>query len=224
MPRDLTVAVEGHGVQGQLSRPPQPGAPATYRVSAMRPSAHPFQMRVKAANFSETFNGTLVSVLWDVTVFKWSQATDPRTNIDLWRKLASDKTAVSTQVKRLSLQFGNGGPGDQPSLKPLATAELGSNHFGLIAQSSLPLSAGTWTFSTLSDDGIRVTVDDKPVINNWTWHGPTRNTGEITLDRDKTVNIKVEYFEIDGYAVLDLGITPHPKIMSPEKKLQTAAR
>jgi hypothetical protein len=54
-------------------------------------------------------------------------------------------------------------------------------------------------------------VDDKPVINDWTWHGPTRNTGEITLDKDKTVNIKVEYFEIDGYAVLDLGITPHPK-------------
>ena len=78
----------------------------------------------------------------------------------------------------------------------------------MIAHTHLALSAGTWEFPTLSDDGIRVTVDGVPVIDNWTWHGPTRNTGELTLDRDKTVEIKVEYFEIDGHAVLDLEITP----------------
>ena len=49
-------------------------------------------------------------------------------------------------------------------------------------------------------------MDGEPVIDNWSWHGPTRNTGELTLDRDKTVEIQVEYFEIDGHAVLDLEI------------------
>jgi beta-glucosidase len=81
----------------------------------------------------------------------------------------------------------------------------------LIARTRLPLSAGTWEFTTLSDDGIRVLVDGKQVIENWAWHGPTRNTGALTLDKDETTEIVVEHFEIDGYAVLELGIARKPE-------------
>ncbi len=76
------------------------------------------------------------------------------------------------------------------------------------ARTRLPLSKGTWELSTLSDDGVRVTVDGKPVIENWSWHGPTRDKGELTLTKDKTVEIVVEHFQIDGYAVLEFGIAP----------------
>ena len=65
-----------------------------------------------------------------------------------------------------------------------------------------------WEFTTLSDDGIRVIVDGKPVIENWAWHGPTRDAGTLELGEDKTIEIEVEHFEIDGYAVLELAITP----------------
>jgi len=208
MPRTPVVTVEGHGIKGLRSQPPHPGLPTTYTISAIRPGVYPYQVQVKAGGFSETFTGTLISVAWDVTFFKWTQATDPREHLDAWRKLASGSTAISTQVSRLSFLYGGGGPSAQPSLTSLDAAHLGSNHFGMMARTRLALSAGTWSVSTLSDDGIRVTVDGDPVIDNWTWHGPTRNTGELTLDRDKTVEIKVEYFEIDGHAVLDLEITP----------------
>ncbi len=165
-------------------------------------------MHVNGQNLDETFAGILISSVWDVTFFKWTQATDPREHIDAWRKLAQGNTAISTQVKRLSFPYGGGGPSTQKFDKAPATAELGNNHFGMIARTSLALSAGTWEFAALSDDGIHVTVDGQAVIDNWTWHGPTRNVGELELSQDKTVEIVVEHFEIDGHAVLELEISP----------------
>ncbi len=42
-------------------------------------------------------------------------------------------------------------------------------------------SNGSYMFETYSDDGVRLKVDGNTVINNWTLHGPTINTGNITL-------------------------------------------
>jgi hypothetical protein len=63
----------------------------------------------------------------------------------------------------------------------------------------------------LSDDGIRVSVDGKPVIENWTWHGPTHDSGTLDFAADKTVEIVAEHFQIDGYAVLLFSLSPHTK-------------
>ena len=77
----------------------------------------------------------------------------------------------------------------------------------MIARTQLPLSAGTWEFRTLSDDGVRVMVDSELIIDNWTWHGPTQDTGTWRLTEERTVEIVVEHFDIDGYAVLELEIS-----------------
>ncbi len=76
----------------------------------------------------------------------------------------------------------------------------------MVARARLPLKRGIWEFSTLSDDGVRVSVDGKPVIENWSWHGPTRDSGKLELAGDKTVEITVEHFQIDGYAVLEFSL------------------
>ena len=80
----------------------------------------------------------------------------------------------------------------------------------MVAKARLPLVKGTWELQTLSDDGVRVSVDGKPVIENWAWHGPTRNSGKLELEADKTVEIVVEHFQIDGYAVLEFSLAPAP--------------
>jgi hypothetical protein len=61
---------------------------------------------------------------------------------------------------------------------------------------------------TLSDDGVRVTADGRSVIDNWTWHGATADKGTLEVAEDKTVEIVVEYFEIDGAAVLEFELAP----------------
>jgi len=81
------------------------------------------------------------------------------------------------------------------------------DYFGMIAKTRLPLSAGKWEFAALSDDGIRLTVDGRAIIDNWTWHGPTPDTATFELQTAKTVEITVEHFEIDGYAVLEMKVS-----------------
>ena len=61
--------------------------------------------------------------------------------------------------------------------------------------------SGTYTFRTQSDDGIRLWVGGAPVINNWTDHGPTYNTGTVTLSAGQYYPVTLEYYERGGGAV-----------------------
>jgi len=208
LPPGADVTVEGPHVTGQLSAPEDAEHKIAYTVAADRPGVYPYRIQLKAENWRQEVSGTLVSATWNVTFFGWTTATDPREDLGAWRKLSEAPAAVSGTVKQLRFPYGWGGPSDLKLSPTITDAHLGADHFGMIARTQLPLTAGAWEFVTLSDDGVRVTVDGAPIIDNWTWHGPTRNTGTLTLPADKTVEIVVEHFEIDGYAVLELAISP----------------
>ena len=66
---------------------------------------------------------------------------------------------------------------------------------------------GKWRFTTISDDGVRVLIDAKTVIENWTWHVPTKDSKVLELAEDREVDVIVEYFEIDGNATIKLDVT-----------------
>jgi alpha-D-xyloside xylohydrolase len=63
---------------------------------------------------------------------------------------------------------------------------------------------GRYTILTTSNDGIRVKIDDKTVLENWTPHGATVDMGEIQLEANKKYKITVEYFQTLGGAVTKL--------------------
>ncbi|MGH7213862.1 MAG: PA14 domain-containing protein, partial [Tepidisphaeraceae bacterium] len=62
----------------------------------------------------------------------------------------------------------------------------------------------TYTFSTLSDDGVRLWINGQLIINNWTDHAPTINKGTIALEAGKKYDFKLEYFEAHGGADMRL--------------------
>ncbi len=62
----------------------------------------------------------------------------------------------------------------------------------------------TYTFYTNSDDGVRLWVDGKRLINNWTDHGATENTGKIDLEAGKKYSLVMEYYENGGGAIAEL--------------------
>jgi hypothetical protein len=68
----------------------------------------------------------------------------------------------------------------------------------------LPAFTETYTFYTTSDDGIRMSVNGVQIINNWTNHGATVNSGTIALTAGVRANILVEYFENTGNTVAKL--------------------
>ncbi|MFM7110758.1 MAG: Ig-like domain-containing protein, partial [Planctomycetota bacterium] len=68
----------------------------------------------------------------------------------------------------------------------------------------LPQFSQTYTFITETDDGVRLWVDGKLVVDAWRDMAPTRYSGTITLTADKPVPIKMEYYENGGGAVARL--------------------
>ncbi len=66
-------------------------------------------------------------------------------------------------------------------------------------------TTGKYTFSTISDDGVRLWVNGVQIINNWTLHGPTtNNSAAISLTASQKYSIKMEFYEHEGGAVARL--------------------
>ena len=67
-----------------------------------------------------------------------------------------------------------------------------------------PTSSGSYTFFTQSDDGVRLWVNGRRIVNNWTNHSVTENRGTITLTAGQKYDIKLEYYDNTGSAVAKL--------------------
>ncbi len=205
----VTVEIEGDHVDCQLM--PLPGTLDGWRITAYAttPGAYAYRLRVLSGGkpLGEVA-GALLVAKWDVTFFAWPVDVDPREKLDGYQQLAEGPGAVRAQVDQLQFKYGMGGPSDLGISEQVTQARLGAEHFGMVARTRIPLTKGTWELTTLSDDGVRVSVDGKRVIDNWTWHVPNRDTGRLTIEADKTIEIVVEHFEIDGFAVLEFSLTP----------------
>ena len=58
----------------------------------------------------------------------------------------------------------------------------------------------TYTFTTRSDDGTRLWVNNQLLIDSWTGNGYRQNTGEISLTAGETYDIRLDYFDYQGSA------------------------
>jgi hypothetical protein len=68
----------------------------------------------------------------------------------------------------------------------------------------VPQYTETYTFHATTDDGVRLWVDGKQIINNWKIQAATTTTGTVTLQAGKPHNIVMEYYENGGPAVAKL--------------------
>jgi len=62
----------------------------------------------------------------------------------------------------------------------------------------------TYTFYTNSDDGVRLWIDGRQLINNWTDHANTEDRGSIDLVAGNTYSLVMEYYENGGGAIAQL--------------------
>jgi hypothetical protein len=164
-----------------------------------------YQLIAKTEQENFTTNDWFLITDWQVTIFP--SPCDPREDAATWRVAAQQPTAVAFATEQLTLVYGSGGPGNLAELKGVETG-IGKEGFGTIAHTSLQLKPGLWRFQTRSDDGVRVLVNGKLLFENWTWHGPTLNEGILEVVGSEPLEIVVEHFELDGYATLELEITP----------------
>ncbi|MES2177657.1 MAG: NosD domain-containing protein [Gemmatimonadota bacterium] len=133
-----------------------------------------------------------VSQSWDVRFFAWPDSADPRTQADRFASLLRGTPLVVRQEPRLDYMW------YRPTIK-----DVPQSKFAIAATSRVVLPAGTFTLRTISDDAIRVWVDGKLAIDNWT---PHESAVDVAPVGGGVRDIRVEYFQAEGWTELRLDI------------------
>jgi hypothetical protein len=84
-----------------------------------------------------------------------------------------------------------------------------------------PQFSETYTFYTQTDDGVRLFVNGQQLINDWTDHLLTENSGTIALTAGQTYSITMEYYDNSGPATAKLlcSSSSTPKSVVPRSQL-----
>ena len=68
----------------------------------------------------------------------------------------------------------------------------------------VPRHSGVYRIFTVSDDGIRLWIDGRQIINQWDDHGPTEHHGNVFLNQGVSHDVVLEMYENGGGATAKL--------------------
>lgn len=129
---------------------------------------------------------------WAVQYFTFDAASVPDAHPDAFARVLTGPPVASDHRDRL--EFISSGA---------IVAGLPADRVAVSAQGRADLPHGAYEIRTISDDGIRVWVDDERVIDHWAPHESAVDTAPLSGGKHR---IKVEYFELGGFAELRLEI------------------
>ena len=169
-------------VDGQLVIDDWSDHPATHRSADVTLSAG--QHDIKMEYYEGT--GLALAKLWWV----------PRDRVEIFRgeyfnnRTLSGPPALVRDDEVIDFNWGAGSP----------AAEISSDQFSVRWTGKRTFEAGTYRFHALTDDGVRVWVDGRLIIDQWHDHPPSHYQTKVLLSAGQH-DIKVEYYERGGGAV-----------------------
>ncbi|MCL4861734.1 MAG: hypothetical protein KJZ93_20115 [Caldilineaceae bacterium] len=121
--------------------------------------------------------------------------SDPTWQGAYWnnRTLAGEPALMRSDLT-LDFDWGAGSP--DPAIQP--------DNFSARWTRYLYLEAGLYRFTATSDDGVRVFVNDQPIIDGWFDHAAQSFSGNVQLATSHHL-VRVEYYEATGLASVRLG-------------------
>ena len=146
----------------------------------------------------------------------------PKVDLDGLQRAGLDATYfdnmdfTGTQVSRIdpTVNFDWGSTSPDPGIGPDTFSARWTG------QVEAPVD-GDYTFTTTSDDGIRLFVDGKLVVDDWTDHAPANNSVTVTLKAGKRYDLQLDYYENGGGAVAKLlwSYPSQPQQVVPSNRL-----
>jgi nitrous oxidase accessory protein NosD len=137
-----------------------------------------------------------VPVDWSVKWIRYDKQTCPQTAYSAFQSLlAAEKPFHTEKTTTLAYDwygaFGKNMPEDS-----VAT----------LAEGTFTVPRGNYQLHTTSDEGVRIWLDGRLVIDHWQAHEPDYKSIPVFLDGTHT--IKVAHYEVSGFSTLVVGIKP----------------
>ncbi len=155
------------------------GGEVTAPTGRLTPAGAPYRF---------TYSRFVAAVHWAVRVAAWDSTSDPRTDTAAFRRRLLEPAAATLRETVLDWMF----------FRPRRPG-IPAERFGVLAEGAVDLPPGRYELVTISDDGIRVWVDDQLVIDRWVPHESELATAPIAAGRRR---LRVEYYQVGGWTEL----------------------
>ena len=174
-----SVATKAGSIPGEIVVTPARGRIVDFTVTLR-------DGRNRAFSYSRFF----APVDWTLKFFDISAAKEPA---------APDMTAIATHQPILEAKSDRI---DYLSGRAIADG-LPNDHLAMTGAGTVELPNGQFVLRTISDDGVRVWIDGKLVIDRWDVHESIVDEAPISAGKHQ---LRVEYFERTGWAELRIEI------------------
>lgn len=187
VPGAIKVAMNSGLAQDVLVELEYSGGQVTTPFGQKVPAGKPYKFR---------FTKFFLPLDWTVRFFGYDGKTqDPREHPDAYQAVIAGTPLRTDHHQELNLAWG-GSPG----------AGVPNDHFATVAETEVQVPAGTYDLNITSDDGVRVFLDGKVILEDWTWHAPKQDKRTVRLGGKH--KIRIEHFELDGYSALKCELVP----------------
>ncbi len=202
-PGTFNVTKVSDGISIDNKTGPVPGA---FVLEAQQDGCTDYEIAVQVGDKTLKASGSVSRSSWKVRFYGWDKEHDPRKNADRWQELLDTEAVATVSVPALEFYWGASSP----------LENLPADNFALVAETTMTLPKGLFRFEAIYDDGVRVWVDDKKIIDDWKWNAAKQTGMGLELEAGPH-KIRVEHFEIEGHA--QLFFTVHQESRSaPDKK------
>jgi Right handed beta helix region/PA14 domain len=194
--RGATVTPAAGRVPGELTVTPASARPLdvdvrlTYRGAAVTsprgvvtPAGSPYRF-----GYSRWF----MPIDWHVRYYAFDEASAPDAHPDRFARVLAGRSIKEEHLEKLDFISGRS-----------ITEGVPADRVALVADGAVTLPSGAYALRTISDDGVRVWVDDDRVVDHWTPHESAVDVVRVAAGRHR---LKVEYFELGGFAELRVEI------------------
>lgn len=131
---------------------------------------------------------------WDIQFFNPAQPSDSLSDEAAFAR--ARKQAPAAQKNTDELWFAWWG-------SPAAGVQ--EDQFGTVSKSVFTIAPGTYTLSLTADDGARLFLDGKKIIDHWKPH--EAETDEITVKLGGKHTLEIEQYDVGGFSTLDFRMT-----------------
>ena len=194
----VTLSVQGGSVPGFVTATLSPQAANDVSIQLTYTGAATVDFKGNATPAGKPvrfgFSKYFMPIDWTVSHWNYNAAEqDPRTHKSAFDAVLSGKPDATYKTGEL-----NGAWGGSPR------QGVNSDYFATVAVGTFSAKPGDFDLTVTSDDGVRVWLDDKLVLDDWTYHGPKTETVKVRLGGKH--RLRVEHFELNGYSALKVEV------------------